>query len=81
MVDEEVPLRHVFRDLQPVDQAGYQLSVGCWLTKVLELGANAVEVVQVATESVPWLDGAMQLHLQLLSMIDGVILEGVSKGL
>ena len=81
MVDEEVPLRHVLRDLQSVDKAGDQFGVSGRLTKVLELGADAIEVVKVTPQGVSRLNRAVQLHLELLGMIDGIILKRISKGL
>ena len=65
MVDEEVPLRHVLRDFQPVDKARDQLGIGGRLTKVLELGADVIEVVKVAPKGVSRLNRAVQLHLEL----------------
>ena len=81
MVDEEVPLRHILRDFQPVDKARDQLGISGRLTKVLQFGTNSIEIMQVASQSIARLNGAVQLHLQPLSMIDRIILECVREGL
>jgi hypothetical protein len=58
-VNQVVTFGHVLRDAESVDKAVNQFPVGNWLTKILQLGADPVEVIQVASQGVSGLDGAV----------------------
>ncbi len=77
IVDQVVALRHVLGDAESIDQTVNEFLVRNWLTKVIQLGADPVEVVQITSEGVTGLDGAVQLRLECLNVVEGIILVGV----
>ena len=74
IVDQVVALRHRLGDAESIDKTVNELLVRNWLTKVIQLGADPVEVVQVTSQGVTGLDGAVQLRLEGLNMIQWIIL-------
>ena len=76
-MDQVVALGHVLGDAESIDKAVNDLLVRDRLAKVIKLGADPVEVVEVSSQGVAGLDGAVQLRLECLDMIKGIILVGV----
>ncbi len=59
-VDQVVPLGHVLRDAESIDKVVNELLVRDRLTKVIELGFDHVEVVEIASQGVAGLDGTVK---------------------
>jgi hypothetical protein len=78
-VNQIVSLCHILRDAEAVDQAVYQLLVGDRLAKVVQLSPNPVEVVQITSQGVARLYGAVQFSLQGLNVVQGIVLVGVCQ--
>jgi hypothetical protein len=79
-VDQVVALWHILRNAESIDEAVNELPVRHWLTEIIQLRANSVEVVEVASQSVAGLDGAVQLRLQGLDVVQRVVLIGIRQG-
>ena len=80
VVDQVVPLGHVLRDAESIDKAVNELLVRDRLAKVIKLRAYPVEVIKITSQGVAGLDGAVQLCLEGLDVVQRVVLVGVGQG-
>ncbi len=59
IVDQVVAFRHVFRNAKPIDKAVDEILFWHRLAKVIQLSPDSVEVLEVASQGVAGLDGAV----------------------